>query len=106
MGLQKRLVAARKSGAVEDVHLLCEHPHVITWAATENAGISGFGQVLRQRVLSRSSDRGGGHYVYGPGQLVGYPIYFGRDPQRRGLVRAHAGKVMIRATTNLDAPSA
>ncbi|HEY8713818.1 MAG TPA: hypothetical protein VIM00_00475, partial [Candidatus Acidoferrum sp.] len=28
--LQKRLVAARKAGAVEDVLLLCEHPHVIT----------------------------------------------------------------------------
>ncbi len=29
-GLQQRLVAARKAGAVPDVLLLCEHPHVIT----------------------------------------------------------------------------
>jgi lipoyl(octanoyl) transferase len=28
--LQKRVVAARKAGAIEDVLLLCEHPHVIT----------------------------------------------------------------------------
>jgi lipoyl(octanoyl) transferase len=28
--LQKRVVAARKMGAIEDVLLLCEHPHVIT----------------------------------------------------------------------------
>ena len=28
--LQKRIVAARKAGAIEDVLLLCEHPHVIT----------------------------------------------------------------------------
>ncbi len=28
--LQKRLVAARKANAIEDVLLLCEHPHVIT----------------------------------------------------------------------------
>src|SRR5207244_7719171 len=28
--LQKRVVAARKAGAIEDVLLLCEHAHVIT----------------------------------------------------------------------------
>ena len=28
--LQRRVVAARKLGAVADVLLLCEHPHVIT----------------------------------------------------------------------------
>ena len=28
--LQKRVVAARKAGAIENVLLLCEHPHVIT----------------------------------------------------------------------------
>ena len=28
--LQRRVVAARKAGAVPDVLLLCEHPHVIT----------------------------------------------------------------------------
>ena len=28
--LQKRLVAARKVSAIDDVLLLCEHPHVIT----------------------------------------------------------------------------
>jgi lipoyl(octanoyl) transferase len=28
--LQKRIVAARKANAIDDVLLLCEHPHVIT----------------------------------------------------------------------------
>src|SRR5260370_17717575 len=28
--LQQRVVAARKAGAIEDVLLFCEHPHVIT----------------------------------------------------------------------------
>ena len=28
--LQKRMVAARKAGTIEDVLLVCEHPHVIT----------------------------------------------------------------------------
>ena len=28
--LQTRLVEARKAGAIPDVLLLCEHPHVIT----------------------------------------------------------------------------
>ena len=28
--LQKRTVLARKAGTIEDVLLLCEHPHVIT----------------------------------------------------------------------------
>ncbi len=28
--LQQRLVEARKAGAIPDVLLLCEHPHVIT----------------------------------------------------------------------------
>ena len=28
--LQRRVAAARKAGAIPDVLLLCEHPHVIT----------------------------------------------------------------------------
>ena len=30
LALQNRVVAARKAGTIEDVLLLCEHPHVIT----------------------------------------------------------------------------
>jgi len=37
--LQKRIVAARKADAIEDVLLLCEHPHVITQGAMASASI-------------------------------------------------------------------
>ena len=74
--LQKRVVAARKAGAIEDVLLSCEHPHVIT------LGRSGKGEnllasehVLRQKgVEFHASDRGGDITYHGPGQIVGYPI--------------------------------
>ena len=36
--LQKRLVAARKADAIEDVLLFCEHPHVITLGRSGKRG--------------------------------------------------------------------
>lgn len=74
--LQQRVVAARKAGAVPDVLLLCEHPHVIT------LGRNGKKEHLRasERLLEQmnveffESDRGGDITYHGPGQLVGYPI--------------------------------
>src|SRR2546423_2508634 len=74
--LQKRVVAARKAGAVEDVLLLCEHAHVITLGRNgklENLLASE--HVLRQKgVEFHATDRGGDITYHGPGQLVGYPI--------------------------------
>jgi len=74
--LQRRVVAARKAEAIEDVLLLCEHPHVITQGrngkrehllVTEN--------VLRQKgVEYYETSRGGDITYHGPGQIVGYPI--------------------------------
>jgi lipoyl(octanoyl) transferase len=74
--LQKRLVAARKTGAIEDVLLLCEHPHVITLGRNgKREHLLTSEQVLRQKgVEFHSSDRGGDITYHGPGQLVGYPI--------------------------------
>ena len=74
--LQKRLVAARKTGAIEDVLLLCEHPHVITLGRNgKREHLLASEQVLRQKgVEFHSSDRGGDITYHGPGQLVGYPI--------------------------------
>jgi lipoyl(octanoyl) transferase len=74
--LQKRLVAARKAGAMEDVLLLCEHPHVITLGRNgKREHLLASEQVLRQKgVEFHSSDRGGDITYHGPGQLVGYPI--------------------------------
>jgi lipoyl(octanoyl) transferase len=74
--LQRRIVAARKAGAVPDVLLLCEHPHVITLGRngkTEHLRASE--GVLRQMgVEFHSTDRGGDITYHGPGQIVGYPI--------------------------------
>jgi len=74
--LQKRLVATRKAGAIEDVLLLCEHPHVITLGRNgKREHLLASEQVLRQKgVEFHSSDRGGDITYHGPGQLVGYPI--------------------------------
>lgn len=74
--LQRRLVGARKAGAIGDVLLLCEHPHVVT------LGRNGQREHLRvsERLLGEMgvefhpSDRGGDITYHGPGQVVGYPI--------------------------------
>src|ERR1700693_863385 len=74
--LQERVVAARKAGAIEDVLLFCEHPHVITLGRNgRREHLLASEQVLRQKgVEFHSSDRGGDITYHGPGQLVGYPI--------------------------------
>jgi lipoyl(octanoyl) transferase len=74
--LQRRLVAARKAGAVPDVLLLCEHPHVITLGrGGKREHLRATDHLLRQmNVEFHSTDRGGDITYHGPGQLVGYPI--------------------------------
>ena len=74
--LQKRIVAARKAGAIEDVLLLCQHPHVITLGRSgKRENLLASEQVLRQKgVEFHSTDRGGDITYHGPGQIVGYPI--------------------------------
>jgi lipoyl(octanoyl) transferase len=74
--LQKRLVSARKAGLMEDVLLLCEHPHVITLGRNgKRENLLASEQVLRQKnVEFHASDRGGDITYHGPGQIVGYPI--------------------------------
>jgi lipoyl(octanoyl) transferase len=74
--LQQRVVAARKTGTIEDGLLLCEHPHVITQGRNgkrEHLLVSE--RVLRQKgVEYYETSRGGDITYHGPGQLVGYPI--------------------------------
>lgn len=74
--LQKRLVAARKANAVEDVLLLCEHPHVITLGRNgKREHLLASEHVLKQKgVELHATDRGGDITYHGPGQIVGYPI--------------------------------
>ena len=74
--LQQQIVAARKAGSLEDVLLLCEHPHVITLGRNgkrENLLVSD--DVLRQKGIAfQATNRGGDITYHGPGQIVGYPI--------------------------------
>ena len=74
--LQERLVAARKAGAIDDVFLLCEHPHVITLGRNASQkNLLASEHVLRQKSVElRETNRGGDITYHGPGQIVGYPI--------------------------------
>src|ERR1700730_6021716 len=74
--LQKRVVAVRKTGAIEDVLLLCEHPHVITQGRNgKRETLLASEYVLWQKgVEFHATDRGGDITYHGPGQIVGYPI--------------------------------
>jgi lipoyl(octanoyl) transferase len=74
--LQKRIVAARKANAIEDVLLLCEHAHVITLGRNgKRENLLASEHVLRQKgVELHATDRGGDITYHGPGQIIGYPI--------------------------------
>jgi lipoyl(octanoyl) transferase len=74
--LQKRVVAARKLSAIEDVLLFCEHPHVITQGRNGKKEHMLAGEnVLRQKgVEFFETSRGGDVTYHGPGQIVAYPV--------------------------------
>jgi len=102
--LQRRIVAARKADAIEDVLLVCEHPHVITQGRNgkrEHLLVSE--HVLRQKgVEFYESSRGGDITYHGPGQIVGYPI-FNLGAIRRDVVWyvRMLEETMIRATAEV-----
>jgi lipoyl(octanoyl) transferase len=74
--LQKRIVAARKLDAIEDVVLFCEHAHVITQGRNgKKEHLLASENVLRQKgVEFFETSRGGDVTYHGPGQIVAYPI--------------------------------
>lgn len=74
--LQKRIVAARKAEAIENVLLICEHPQVITQGRNgKREHLLASEHVLRQKgVEFYETSRGGDITYHGPGQIVGYPI--------------------------------
>jgi len=102
--LQKRVVAARKAGAIEDLLLLCEHPHVITQGRNgKREHLLASEHVLRQKgVEFHATDRGGDITYHGPGQIVGYPI-LNLSAIRRDVVWyvRMLEEAMIRATAEL-----
>jgi len=101
--LQRRLVEARQAGAVPDVLLWCEHPHVITLGRNGNREhLRASERLLAQmNVEFRATDRGGDITYHGPGQIVGYPILDLAEHRRdvRWYV-AQLEEVMIRASAD------
>jgi lipoyl(octanoyl) transferase len=102
--LQKRIVAARKAGGIEDLLLFCEHPHVITLGRSGNrANLLASENILRQKGIAYfETTRGGDITYHGPGQIVGYPI-LNLSAIRRDVVWyvRSLEEAMIRATAEL-----
>ncbi len=106
--LQKRMVACRKAGAIGDVLLLCEHPHVITQGRNgKRSHLLAGEHVLRQKGVEYfETSRGGDITYHGPGQIVGYPIL------QLGAIRRDVvwyvrmlEEVMIRTTAEFGLPA-
>src|SRR5260370_37102915 len=72
--LQKRIVAARKASAIEDVLLVCEHPHVITQGRNgKREHLLASEHVLRQKGMEYyETSRGGDITHHGPGEIRRY----------------------------------
>jgi len=94
LGIQARVVSARKQGAIGDTLLLLEHPAVITLGRNSSrTNVRASDASLAARgVELHEINRGGDVTYHGPGQLVGYPIFDlrGEWPGRKG---PHLGAV-------------
>jgi lipoyl(octanoyl) transferase len=106
--LQRRVAAARKAGAIPDILLLCEHPHVITLGRSGKiSNLRAPSEMLhRMGVSFFETNRGGDITYHGPGQLVGYPI-LNLNEIRRDVVWyvRSLEEAMIRATSELGIAS-
>lgn len=78
LSLQRSLLAARRSGLIDNVLLLLEHPPTYTIGRRLRASehLLYGEEALRARGISvYETDRGGDITCHGPGQLVGYTIF-------------------------------
>jgi lipoyl(octanoyl) transferase len=107
--LQRQLVEARKAGAIPDVLLFCEHPHVITLGRNgKKENLRASDRLLAQmNVTFQETDRGGDITYHGPGQIVGYPILDLSEHRRdvRWYVQ-QLEETMIRASADLNVKAA
>src|ERR1043165_7524511 len=70
--LQRELGAARQKGGIVDTLVLVEHPHVVTLGrGSHKENLVALGDLPVFEI-----ERGGDVTYHGPGQLVGYPIFF------------------------------
>jgi lipoyl(octanoyl) transferase len=78
LALQRRLVADRQSGRIDDVLVLLEHPHVLTLGVRGDGGrshiLANAGALHSSGVEVYEAGRGGDVTYHGPGQVVAYPI--------------------------------
>ncbi len=75
--IQRRVVAARKAGAIGDTLLLLEHPPVLTMGRnSKRENLLATDEFLAAKgVELHEINRGGDVTYHGPGQLVGYPVF-------------------------------
>ena len=78
LSLQRTLLAARRSGLIDNVLLILEHPPTYTIGRRLRAGehLLYGEEALRDRgIRVYETDRGGDITCHGPGQLVGYTLF-------------------------------
>lgn len=71
---QRRLVAARAEGTVDDVLLTLTHPAVYTAGSRADVRAHVLDRSATRHIPLVATDRGGDVTYHGPGQLVVYPI--------------------------------
>jgi lipoate-protein ligase B len=76
--MQLAMVAERQRDQIPDTLLFVEHPHVITAGrSAKRDNLHDLGDTPLYEI-----ERGGDVTYHGPGQLVGYPIFLLREPER------------------------
>jgi lipoyl(octanoyl) transferase len=107
LALQRQLVEERRTGRIDDVLLLVEHPHVLTLGVKGDGGRShiraGAEALLVKGVEVHQTGRGGDITYHGPGQVVGYPIV-DLKPDRCDVHRyvRDLEEVLIRTAADFD----